>query len=198
MEGASGSGCKVLLCIRTSTERKRQECEDHVDDAEVMFEELYEQRFEFLGAWRELRDEPKWKELRNSSNVRTARRKRSISSADDGTVAGRNADNTGGDVTDVVAAERSRPAGATKAKTERSMEASSHRIADAAAAMSKASEEKASIAAEKLKLLKEREENRILFQPTDGLDQASLRILELKKLSILRRLEAVSSFYNPI
>ncbi|KAG3080419.1 hypothetical protein PI124_g14461 [Phytophthora idaei] len=170
--------------------------EDHLDDAKVMYEKLYEQRFEFLGAWRELHDEPKWKELRNSSNVRADRRKRSVSGGGGGgdePDRGAMAERAAGDMVDVAAAERSRPAGAKKAKAGRSMEASSHKIADAATSMSKTSEMKVSIATEKLQLLKEREENRILFQPTEGLDQISLRILELKKQSILRRLEEEAS-----
>ncbi|OWZ11288.1 DNA binding protein [Phytophthora megakarya] len=180
---AVGKFCGYYASILQLNESGKN-AEDHIDDAVQMYEKMQNQSFEFVDSWRELRDEPKWKDLRSSSNVRLSGSVR----AADGLDQHRNGETTpNGDGN-----SRSRSIGKKKAKAERSIEVSTNRIADAAIKMSAASAEKVSIAAEKLKLLREREENRILFQPTAGLDAISLRILELKKLGILRRLEAVS------
>lgn len=50
--------------------------EDQVEDAAKMYETMYEESFEFMDAWREVRDERKWNELPNSSSFKRPGSKR--------------------------------------------------------------------------------------------------------------------------
>lgn len=53
------------------------------------------------------------------------------------------------------------------------MEESNGRIADAAVVMAKSSQRKAELEEKRLALLREREQNRIIFAALDGLDEVS-------------------------
>lgn len=154
--------------------------EDRVEDAQELYEKLYEDHFDFLEAWRVLRDEAKWKELPDASGG-TSSRKRS---------------NSRSSVTQSVRqapANESRAVGVKRQKQQRTLEESNGRIADAAVVMAKSSQRKAELEEKRLALLREREQNRIIFAALDGLDEVSLSIIRLKKENILRELQQVST-----
>ncbi|KAE9138479.1 hypothetical protein PF010_g970 [Phytophthora fragariae] len=149
--------------------------EDRVEDAQELYEKLYEGHCDFLEAWRVLRVEPKWKELPDASGG-TSIRKRSSSRSS---------------VTQSVRqgpANESRAVGVKRQKQQRTLEESNGRIADAAVVMAKSPQRKAQLEEKRLALLREREQNRIIFASLDGLDKVSLNIIRLKKENILREL----------
>ncbi|KAE9361467.1 hypothetical protein PF008_g1020 [Phytophthora fragariae] len=153
---------------------------DRVEDAQELYEKLYEGHCDFLEAWRVLRVEPKWKELPDASGG-TSIRKRSSSRSS---------------VTQSVRqgpANESRAVGVKRQKQQRTLEESNGRIADAAVVMAKSPQRKAQLEEKRLALLREREQNRIIFASLDGLDKVSLNIIRLKKENILRELQQVST-----
>ncbi|KAE9126396.1 hypothetical protein PF010_g5277 [Phytophthora fragariae] len=130
---ASFCGCYASVLQLNESSKS---AEDHIDDSEVRYEKIYDQRLVLLGAWRELRGEPKWRAMRSSLNLRAACTNRSASSdGGDGHASDVIAECAEDDIAAVAAAERSRTAGKKKTKTERSVEASSQRITDAAGYM---------------------------------------------------------------
>ncbi|KAE8887969.1 hypothetical protein PF003_g27982 [Phytophthora fragariae] len=154
--------------------------EDRVEDAQELYEKLYEGHCDFLEAWRVLRVEPKWKELPDASGG-TSIRKRSSSRSS---------------LTQSVRqgpANESRAVGVKRQKQQRTLEESNGRIADAAVVMAKSPQRKAQLEEKRLALLREREQNRIIFASLDGLDKVSLNIIRLKKENILRELQQVST-----
>ncbi|KAE9139557.1 hypothetical protein PF007_g968 [Phytophthora fragariae] len=131
-------------------------------------------------SWRVLRVEPKWKELPDASGG-TSIRKRSSSRSS---------------LTQSVRqgpANESRAVGVKRQKQQRTLEESNGRIADAAVVMAKSPQRKAQLEEKRLALLREREQNRIIFASLDGLDKVSLNIIRLKKENILRELQQVST-----
>ncbi|GMF43944.1 unnamed protein product [Phytophthora fragariaefolia] len=169
---------KVLWCIASINQLNEsgKSAEDRVEDAQELYEKLYEDHFDFLEAWRVLRGEPKWKELPDASGG-TSNRKRS-SCRSSATQSVRQAP-----------ANESRAVGVKRQKQQRTLEESNGRIADAAIVMAKSSQRKAELEEKSLTLLREREQNRITFASLDVLDEGSLNIIRLKKEKILRELQ---------
>ncbi|KAE9321765.1 hypothetical protein PF001_g4747 [Phytophthora fragariae] len=172
---AVGKFCGCIASINQLNESGKS-AEDRVDDALELYEKIYDDHFDFLEAWRVLRDEPKWKELPDASGG-TSSRKRSSSRSS---------------VTQSVRqapANESRAVGVKRQKQQRTLEESNGRIADAAVVMAKSSQRKAQLEEKRLALLREREQNRIIFASLDGLDDVSLNIIRLKKENISRELQ---------
>ncbi|GMF56144.1 unnamed protein product [Phytophthora fragariaefolia] len=63
---AIGKFCGYIASINQLNESGKS-AEDRVEDAQELYEKLYEDHFDFLEAWRVLRGEPKWKELPDAS-----------------------------------------------------------------------------------------------------------------------------------
>ncbi|OWZ16386.1 hypothetical protein PHMEG_0009829 [Phytophthora megakarya] len=147
-----------------------------------MYEVEQDEQFDFLEAWRELRHEPKWKALPDARSSR----KRSSNHGEEHSTDTQTHGLIG--VLD-TSCKDNRPVGIKKQKAARSHEMSNQQLADAAVEISRSSQRKTELDEQRLKILEEREQNRIIFASLDGLDELSARILKIKKENILKQLQ---------
>ncbi|KAE8996241.1 hypothetical protein PR003_g18912 [Phytophthora rubi] len=125
---AVGKFCGCIASVIQLNQSGKTE-EDRVVDVQTLFERLHGDHFDFLEAWRELRDAPKWKELPDAS----------------GGTSGRKRQNNSSDTTIPAPEKEIRAVGVKRQKQQRSLEESNGRIADAAVVTARTSQRKAEL-----------------------------------------------------